>query len=96
MRESFIFYKTFYDCIKELPEDSGYSLYHAIFEYVFFGEEPKLSGLEKGIFALMKAQIDANNKKYENGKMGGRPKNENQNETNGFEKIHRNKNQNET
>ena len=66
MRESFIFYKTFYECIKELPKKSGYALYNAIFEYVFSGEEPELSGIEKGIFVLMKEKIDANNKKYEN------------------------------
>lgn len=103
MRESFIFYKTFYECIKELPQESGYALYDAIFEYVFAGNEPNLSGLERGIFALMKAQIDANNKKYENGKLGGRPKketngfeNENQNKTSGFENYQKNENQNKT
>ena len=53
MRESFIFYKTFYECIKELPKKSGYALYNAIFEYVFSGEEPELSGIEKGIFVLI-------------------------------------------
>lgn len=107
MRDSFIFYKTFYECIKELPKESGYMLYHAIFEYVFDGTEPNLSGLERGIFALMRAQIDANNKKYENGKLGGRPKkeiddfenekrNQNQTKTNGSEEKKEIKNQKET
>ena len=111
MRESFIFYKTFYECIKELPKKSGYALYNAIFEYVFSGEEPELSGIEKGIFVLMKEKIDANNKKYENGKLGGRPKketigteidsedfneNENQKETSSFENFSEEENQKET
>ena len=81
MRDSAIFYKTFYDCIKELPEEDGYALYDAVFQYAFYGAEPELSGLCAGIFAMIKVQIDANNKRYENGKKGaehgkkgGRPK----------------------
>lgn len=81
MRDSAIFYKTFYDCIKELSEGDGYALYDAVFQYAFYGVEPELSGLCAGIFAMIKVQIDANNKRYENGKKGaehgkkgGRPK----------------------
>lgn len=81
MRDSVVFYKTFYDCIKELPEESGYILYNAVCEYAFNGIEPDLIGLEAGIFGMIKVQIDANNKRYENGKKGaehgkkgGRPK----------------------
>ena len=74
MRDSFICYKTFYDCIKELPKKSGYSLYNAVFEYVFNGREPELKGIELGIFSMIKVQIDANNLRYSNGKKGGRPK----------------------
>lgn len=81
MRDSVVFYKTFYDCIKELPEESGYALYNAVCEYAFNDIEPDLSGLEAGIFGMIKVQIDANNKRYENGKKGaehgkkgGRPK----------------------
>lgn len=81
MRDSVVFYKTFYDCIKELPEERGYALFNAVCEYAFNEIEPDLSGLEAGIFGMIKAQIDANNKRYENGKKGaehgkkgGRPK----------------------
>lgn len=76
MRDSFIFYKTFYDCIKELPKKSGYSLYNAVFEYVFNGREPELKGIELGIFSMIKVQIDANNLRYSNGKKGVGPKNQ--------------------
>lgn len=104
MRDSFIFYKTFFDCIKELPQKNGYALYNAIFEYIFNEKEPSLNGIEKGIFSMIKAQIDANNRRYENGKKGGRPKknktsgfeNNNQVKTDGFEKGHKDENQNET
>lgn len=44
-----------------------------IFGYAFADELPELSGIEKAIFTIIKPQIDANNKRYENGRKGGRP-----------------------
>lgn len=49
-------------------------MYRAIFRYAFYEAEPDLKGLEKGIFQMIRAQIDANNKRYEDGKKGGRPR----------------------
>ena len=100
MREGFIFYQSFYESIKELPDNIQLEIYKAISEYALYGNESELSGVSKAIFSLIKPQIDANNKRYENGKKGGRPKKneneeeieKNQNET----KIKPNKNQNET
>lgn len=74
MRESFIFYKSFYESIKELEESSQYQIYKAIFEYQFENKKSNLKGLEKAIFTLIEPQLSANNKKYENGKKGGAPK----------------------
>ncbi len=74
MRDSFIFYKTFFECVESLPMRSGYALFMAICEYVYNEKEPELSGPARAMFNLMRAQIDANNRKYENGKKGGRPK----------------------
>lgn len=90
-RESFIFYKSFYDSIKELAPKEQVQIYNAIFEYQFFGEQIELKGVCKSIFTLILPQLEANNKKYENGKKGGRPKS-NKNETKTKPKI----NQNET
>ena len=45
-------------------------------EYGLNGSEPELSGVSKAIFSLMKPQIDANNRRKENGFKGGRPKTE--------------------
>lgn len=73
MRDGIVFYKSFYESISELPEENALNIYNAIFKYAFFDEEPELSGIEKAIFTIIKPQIDANNKKYENGKKGGRP-----------------------
>lgn len=76
MRESFIFYKSFYESIKELDSDTQSKIYNAIMEYQFNKNEVNLSGVSKSIFTLIKPQLDANNSRYENGKKGGRPKTE--------------------
>lgn len=76
MRESFIFYKSFYESIKELDNDIQCEIYNAIMEYQFNKNEVTLSGVSKSIFTLIKPQLEANNIRYENGKKGGRPKTE--------------------
>ena len=76
MRESFIFYRSFYEAIKDLPRDVQGEIYTAIMEYSLNGNEPDdLKPIARSIFTLMKPQIDRNNKRYENGKQGGRPSN---------------------
>ena len=79
-RNSCIFYRSFYDSIKELDANIQVQLYNAIFEYQFEGKEPELTGICKSIFTLIIPQLEANNKRYTNGCKGGRPKN-NQKET---------------
>lgn len=46
--------------------------FEAIINYALDGVEPELNGIISGMFSLIKPNIDANNKKYENGKKGGR------------------------
>lgn len=75
-RDSLIFYRSFYEAIKELPEDMKAITYEAIFEYSLNFNEVALTGLPKTIFKLIKPQLDANNKRFENGKKGGRKKQE--------------------
>jgi len=74
MRESFIFYKSFYDSIKELDINCQAQIYNAIFEYQFNSREIELNGVCKSIFTLIIPQLEANNKRYINGCKGGRPK----------------------
>lgn len=82
-RESAIFYRSFYEAIKLQPKEIQADLYNALFEYTFTGELPESDNLMvQGFFILMKPQIDANNKKYEDGRKGGRPKKE---KTSGYE-----------
>ena len=92
MRDSSIFYRSFYEAISELPEVNQLEVYKAVFEYTFNFKENELKGLSKTIFTLIKPQLDANNKKFTNGKNGGRPPKYKQDET----KEEPKNNQNET
>lgn len=97
MRESFIFYKSFLDAAQTLTDKDKKKLIDAIIQYGIYNTMPNLKGAPAGMFALIKPVMDANTKRYENGKKGGRPKTEtkpkqNQNET----KTKPKQNQNET
>lgn len=67
-RDSFIFYRSFYEAIKEISEEQQLQVYKAISIYALEQEEIELNGVAKAIFSLVKPQLDANYKKYENGK----------------------------
>lgn len=72
-REGIIFYRSFYESIRELPPENAVNVYNAVFQYGFYGEQNELAGIEKAIFTIIKPQLDANQRKYESGKKGGRP-----------------------
>lgn len=67
-RDSFIFYRSFYEAIAELPKENQLELFLAISEFSLNFKEPKLSGLSKTIWILIKPQLEANIKKFHNGK----------------------------
>lgn len=75
MRESIIFYNSFLQSVKLLPEEYRLKALMAILEYAL---EDKMPSQEEDLslipFTIAKPQIDANNERYENGKKGGRPK----------------------
>lgn len=77
-RESFVFYKSFFEAIKELKEKDRLKVYDAICEYALNGNESELKGIPKAIVEMAKPVIDSSNNKYkaciENGKKGGAPK----------------------
>ena len=74
MKDSVVFYKSFYDGIKCLPPEEQIKAYNMVFEYAFNGTEPAEQSLANVAFTLIKPQIDANVRRMENGKKGGRPK----------------------
>ena len=79
MRDSIVFYRSFYEAICELPEEQQLSAIKAILEYGLNDSEES-TGTAKAMLMMAQPIIDANNKRYENGKKGGRPKS-NQTET---------------
>ena len=68
LRDSVVFYRSFYDAIKNIPEADQLKVYTAIMEYAMNDIQPEIDGIALAIFLLVKPQIDANNKRYENGK----------------------------
>lgn len=74
MRESVVFYRSFANAIRDLPPDQFKACAMAIINYGLNGIEPEGNGIEKTVFCMAKPQIDANNRRYENGTKGGRPK----------------------
>jgi len=80
MRASFIFYSSYYDAISELPPEEQGLIYKAIIDYGIAQIEPtNLTPAGKMCFKLIKPTIDAALSRYdasvENGKKGGRPRN---------------------
>lgn len=72
-RESFIFYRSFYEAIKDLPKDIKLEVFTAIVEYALYGRLPEdLKPFARGMFTLIKPNIDVNIVRFENGKKGGR------------------------
>lgn len=90
MRDSFIFYRSFQEAIESCPKDDQLVIYKAIAEYSLDRIEPDLSGIAKVCWVLIKPQLDANWRRFENGckgaehgKKGGAPKgNKNANKVN--------------
>ena len=68
MKESFVFYKSFFEALQDLKDKDRLKVYDAICELALNDRDAKLSGLPKTIFTLIKPQILANTKRYEKGK----------------------------
>lgn len=84
MRESFVFYKSFFDAISQLDDKKRLKMFDLITNFALNEEEiePKYKICEQ-LFTLIKPQLAASNKRFEVskkcadfGKMGGRPKKE--------------------
>ena len=73
MYESFIMYRSVWDGVKGLPDETALKLLKALFAYALDGIEPELQGLEQTVFTSWRANVDAARIKRENGRHGGRP-----------------------
>ena len=80
-RDSFIFYRSFYETISDLNDKQQLQIYKAIAEFSLNDNSIDLDGISKTIFKLIQPILLANKKKYlnglkgaEHGLKGGRPK----------------------
>lgn len=82
-RDSFVVYRSFLDAINQLPKAKRWDALEAIAAYAMDHEEPDLDrlGVAGSVFLVAKPLVDKNNRRYENGKLGGRPGQKNQTET---------------
>lgn len=80
-RDSFIFYKSWLNVIKDLPSDVQLEIYQATTEYALNGNLTELKPMARVAFSFMKQDIDKARENYEkkvnqnkqNGKKGGNP-----------------------
>lgn len=71
-RESFVFYRSFYEAVKDLDAESFKRIMAWICEYWLNSTLPRgLFWVENTVFTLIRPQIDANNKRYKNWCKGG-------------------------
>lgn len=79
MKESFVFYKSFYDAIKTLPSEAQLEIYNALCIQNFCDEKHTFKNkIAEAMYLLMQPNIEASYKRYKqnkiNGKKGGAPK----------------------
>lgn len=72
LRDSFVFYRSFFVAISQLPKKYQLDTYQALAKYALDSDEIALNGISSAVLELCKPQIDANNRRFENGKKGGR------------------------
>jgi hypothetical protein len=80
-RNSFIFYRSFFETIGDLNDADQLEIYRAIAEYSLNDKSINLTGFPKTIFRLIEPQLIANKRRFKNGCLGaehgakgGRPK----------------------
>jgi len=70
-KDSFIVYRSFYIGLSALKNKDRLQLYDAIFEYALNSNEIELKPLPQAMFHMIKPQLEANHRKFLNGKKGG-------------------------
>ena len=73
-RDSFIFYRSFFEATLPLNKEQKAELFDSICEFALNQNEVESEGIVKGMFGLIKPQLEANYRRYLNGMKGGKPK----------------------
>ena len=72
--KNFLFYRSFYEAIKEFSDADRLALYDALCNFAFENQETEFTGMKKAIFSMTTPLIEASIKNYKKGVKGGRPK----------------------
>lgn len=72
--ENFIFYRSYYDCLKEFDDKKRLEILDAMLDFAFANQDTEFHGMQNAVFSMMKPLIEASIKNYRNGSKGGRPK----------------------
>lgn len=73
--KNFLFYRSFYEAIREFEDNDRLALYDSIVKYAFENQETEFTGMKKAIFSMATPLISASIKNYQRGIKGGRPRN---------------------
>lgn len=69
-KQSFIFYRSFYEAAQALSDEQKGALYNAIIQFALEQNEVATDPIVKAMFSLIKPQLEANQRRYENGTKG--------------------------
>ena len=82
MRDSVVFYRSFYEAVKDLPPEEFKESVQAILDYGLDDKPPDKQGtIAHTVFSLVRPQIDANKRRLKNGCTSGKEPNRNQTRT---------------
>ena len=93
MADGVVFLPSFYEAIKDLPDNVRLGVYDAVVSYGLYGEIVEMEPTVRCLFTLMKPNIDASQRRYRtakaNGSKGGRPpKNQTENQSENQKRNH--------
>jgi hypothetical protein len=66
-RNSFTFFRSFYDCVRGQKNEVKGEVFSAICEYVFYGKNADLTDISASLFTLIRPILDTSNKRYISG-----------------------------
>jgi len=69
-RDSIVVYRSFYEAAKALTDKEELELYRAIFEFGLEQKSVDMGPMAAAMFKLIKPQLEANHKKWQNGMRG--------------------------
>jgi hypothetical protein len=76
MKHGFVFYRSWYEAVADMPDELQLELIKAIITFGLNQEEPpEISPLARTYWKLIKPILEANNKRYENGAKAKRKQN---------------------